>query len=130
MDILEKYIAQISEEMKISRMNVQEVQLLLPSKKHFWAARLIEHKRKLLTLKKNKDNLIKAIVENKNSSPVELSKANMTKVAEAEDAVKKISDDILEQEYIIEYLEKVEKIYSAFSFDIKNIIELIKMETL
>ena len=35
-----------------------------------------------------------------------------------------------EQELIVEFLEKTEKTFSSLSFDIKNIIEIIKMETL
>jgi hypothetical protein len=35
-----------------------------------------------------------------------------------------------EQELIIELLEKTEKTFSSLSFDIKNIVEIMKMETL
>ena len=35
-----------------------------------------------------------------------------------------------EQELIIEFLEKTEKVFTSLSFDIKNIIEIMKMETL
>jgi len=35
-----------------------------------------------------------------------------------------------EQELAVEFLEKVEKTFSALSFDIKNIVEIMKMETL
>lgn len=131
MELLDRYVAQITEELKVSRLNVLEVQMLLPSKKHFWAAKLIEHKKKILALKKAKEQLAKAIVENKKeSTPVALSKVNLDKMVEAEDRIKKINDEIYENETIVEYLEKVEKIFSAYSFDIKNIIEIIKMETL
>ena len=35
-----------------------------------------------------------------------------------------------DQELVIEFLEKTEKTYTSLSFDIKNIIEIMKMETL
>ena len=38
--------------------------------------------------------------------------------------------NIDEQELIIELLEKTEKTFSSLSFDIKNIVEIMKMETL
>ena len=41
-----------------------------------------------------------------------------------------IQNRIEEQELIVEFLEKTEKTFSSLSFDIKNIVEIIKMETL
>ena len=42
--------------------------------------------------------------------------------------MEKLADDIKSTELLVEYLEKVEKIYSAMTYDYKNIVELIKME--
>ena len=39
-------------------------------------------------------------------------------------------DDLKEYEFIVEYLEKVEKIMSGMGYDIKNIIEIQKLEQL
>jgi len=129
MDLLIKYSEQISEELKINSSNVKDAQMFLPSRKHFWVARLIEHKRDLLNLKKKKDKLIKALIDNKQvNSPVILSKVNQEKVLEANDTVEKLTDDIKSTELLVEYLEKVEKIYSTMTYDYKNIVELIKME--
>lgn len=129
MDLLSKYSEQIAEELKINSSNVRDAQMFLPSRKHFWVARLIEHKRDLSNLKKKKDKLIKALIDNKQvNSPVTLSKVNQEKILEANDTVEKLSEDIKSFELLVEYLEKVEKIYSAMTYDYKNIVELIKME--
>jgi hypothetical protein len=129
MDLLSKYSEQIAEELKINSSNVRDAQMFLPSRKHFWVARLIEHKRDLSNLKKKKDKLIKALIDNKQvNSPVTLSKINQEKILEANDTVEKLSEEIKSFELLVEYLEKVEKIYSAMTYDYKNIVELIKME--
>lgn len=129
MDLLSKYSEQIAEELKINSSNVRDAQMFLPSRKHFWVARLIEHKRDLSNLKKKKDKLIKALIDNKQvNSPITLSKVNQEKILEANDAVEKLSEEIKSFELLVEYLEKVEKIYSAMTYDYKNIVELIKME--
>ena len=129
MDLLTKYSEQIAEELKINSSNVRDAQMFLPSRKHFWVARLIEHKRDLSNLKKKKDKLIKALIDSKQvNSPVVLSKVNQEKILEANDTVEKLADDIKSTELLVEYLEKVEKIYSAMTYDYKNIVELIKME--
>jgi hypothetical protein len=44
--------------------------------------------------------------------------------------MKEISEKISNEELIIEFLEKTEKTFSAVGFDIKNIIEIMKMEQL
>ena len=41
-----------------------------------------------------------------------------------------MQNSIDDQELIIEFLEKTEKVFTSLSFDIKNIIEIMKMETL
>ena len=41
-----------------------------------------------------------------------------------------LQHQIDDQELIIEFLEKTEKTFTSLSFDIKNIIEIMKMETL
>ena len=129
MDLLTKYSEQIAEELKINSSNVRDAQMFLPSRKHFWVARLIEHKRDLSNFKKKKDKLIKALIDSKQvNSPVVLSKVNQEKILEANDTVEKLADDIKSTELLVEYLEKVEKIYSAMTYDYKNIVELIKME--
>ncbi len=129
MDILTKYSEQISEELKINSLNVKECQMFLPSRKHYWVARLIEHKRDLNNLKKKKDKLVKALIDNKQvSSPIVLSKSNQEKLLEANETVEKLSEEIKTTELVVEYLEKVEKIFSSMTYDYKNIVELIKME--
>jgi chaperonin cofactor prefoldin len=39
-----------------------------------------------------------------------------------------INEEIEELELVIEYLEKAEKIFSSTTYDLKNAIELMKME--
>jgi len=129
MDLFLKYNQQIAEDLKCSSLNVKEAQMVLPSKKHFWVARLIEQKVTLNVLKKKKDRLVKALIDNKQiNSPVTLSKVNQEKMCQANETVEKLSEDIRETEMLVEYLEKVEKIFSAMTYDYKNLVELMKME--
>lgn len=129
MDLFLKYTQQIAEDLKCSSLNIKEAQMLLPTKKHFWVARLIEQKVQLNSLKKKKDKLVKALIDNKQvNSPVVLSKVNQEKMCQANETVEKLTEEIKESEMIVEYLEKVEKIFSAMTYDYKNIVELMKME--
>jgi hypothetical protein len=100
-----------------------------PARKHFWVSKLISHKIELNTLKKTKDSIVKALVEKASSaSPVGLAKTSLEKSIENTEEIKKINDDLKEHECIIEYLEKVEKIYSSITYDIKNMVQMTSME--
>ena len=46
------------------------------------------------------------------------------------DELQNINIKIKDYEFVIEYLEKVEKIMGGMGFDIKNIIEIQKLEQL
>ena len=63
-------------------------------------------------------------------SPVKISQSAAESAAERHDSVSKLNDSISEQDSIIEYLEKVEKIMGQMHWEIKNIIDINKMEQL
>lgn len=129
MDILKRYIKEITEELDINEMNLKESAMRAPARKHFWVGRLINHKIELNSLKKKKDLILKTLVEKSSEdSPVTLSKASIEKCLENSDHIKKFNDEIKEHESIIEYLEKVEKIYSSLTYDIKNMVQMTSME--
>jgi hypothetical protein len=131
MEILKRYISEITKELEINEMNLKESSMRAPARKHFWASKLINHKIELNTLVKSKNTLVKSlIVKAEAASPVALSKINLEKTVESTDEVKKINEQIKEIEYIIEYLEKVEKVYSSLTYDIKNMIQMTSMEQL
>ena len=103
----------------------------LPARKHFWVARLIEAKIKRNTLfgkkKKLKKDLVKKVIQD---SPVRINQTAAETAAERYDSVVSINNSIKEQDTIIEYLEKVEKIMSMMHWEIKNIVDINRMEHL
>lgn len=129
MEILKRYISEINKELEINEMNLKESSMRAPARKHYWASRLINHKIELNILVKSKNVLVKSLISKAEAaSPVTLSKINLEKTVEATDEVKKINEEIKENESIVEYLEKVEKIYSSLTYDIKNMIQMTSME--
>ena len=129
MIILDTYIEDIKHDLIINDFNIKEVQLRLPARKHFWVARLIDSKIKRNNLLRDKKNLKKDI----SKRIVELSPIKMTSVAadiaaESSKEVEEINDQIKEFDYIIEYLEKVEKIFASMHWEIRNIIQINQSE--
>jgi len=130
MDILDEYKKEIIEDTKIDQFNILDKQLMLPTIKHKWVSRLIDCKKNLNRLFKKKKDIKKIVVEQiQDSIPKSLPKAALDIKIEGSEKVKEINDDIEKYELLVEYLEKVEKIFSSMSFDIKNATDLIKMET-
>lgn len=130
MEILDAYTEELKKDTTVNDFNVKEVQMRLPAKKHYWASRLIDAKRNLLKLqdkrRKEKDRLTKETIE---QSQVRISIATAQDAVEKSNVIQQLTNDIKEHEIIIEYLEKVEKILQSMTWDIKNIITIMQMET-
>ena len=131
MDLLEKYSQQIAEELKIDDFTVNDVQLRAPARKHYWVARLINHKIEVDKLKKKKAHIKKEIIEKLiENAPIKMTTASAERSIENTPDIAAINEQIKDLEYIVEYLEKVEKIYSSLTYDLKNICALRQMETM
>jgi hypothetical protein len=129
--ILEDYSKQIDEELKIDEFNIKEASMKAPARKHYWVSRLIFHKKNLLKLEQDKILTIKTVSKQiMERSPVNLTQQTVEKTAQNHENIKKFDYQIKEEKNIIEFLEKVEKIYTSITYDIKNIIEVIKLEQL
>lgn len=134
MDLMQKYQTELEADVKIDEINLTDTAYKLPAIKHKWVARLINAKIELNKLEKNKlsikDNIINKISEESNNR---LSKIALAKtVTTTEDFIKikeRIDEKIEEYKMIIMYLEKIEGIFKNMTYDLKNIIDLNKLET-
>lgn len=131
MELFNQYTEEIKEDVKIDQINILEKQLCLPAIKHKWISRLITQKRhkNKLEQKKNdiKEEVLKALTEK--GIPTGIPKAALSSKVESSEAIKKINDEIKETDLLIEYLEKVEKIMSSFTYDIGNATKIMTLET-
>jgi len=130
-DLIERYRDEITKDLIINDFNLKDVQLKLPSRKHYWAARLIDAKIELHKLGKRKKTLKESIVKRIISeAPVRLTQQTAEIAAESTDELIVIATSIKDYEFVVEYLEKVEKIMAGMGFDIANVIKIIAMEQL
>jgi len=130
-ELLSTYASELNADIKLDRVNVSDVQLKLPAIKGKWVARLMNHKADLMELVDNRDTAVRSIAKKiKEDSPVAVHDGFTYKEAEQHELIKKVDKEIHTQRNIIEYLEKVEKVVSSTTYDIKNLCELIKMETM
>ena len=131
MELLKRYIDEIGKDLVLDDFNLKEAQLRLPARKHYWVARLIEAKierNRLISKKKAlKKEVVKQVIQ---ESPIKINVAAAAVAAENHESLKGFNKDIEEQDIIIEYLEKVEKIMNSMGYEIKNIVDIQKMEQL
>ena len=122
---------EIRQDLVVDDFNLKEVQMRLPARKHFWVARLmdakVEKNRLLLKKKRLKKELTKKVIT---ESPIKISISTAEQHAERHETILQITELINEYIVIVEYLEKCEKVLSSMSFDLKNIVEINKMEQL
>lgn len=129
--MLLKYIDEVGKDLVLDDFNLKEQSMRLPARKHYWVAQLIKSKiSRNATFEKKKQlkkNITKEVIA---TSPVKLSQSAAEQAAERHESLSALTAKIKEYDLIIEYLEKVEKTMSQMGFDIKNIVELQKMEQL
>lgn len=122
---------EVEKDLVVNDFNIKETQLRLPARKHYWVARLIEAKSELQKLNDKEKKLQKKLaVKIKEEAPIHLTDKAITTLIDEQDEMFNIKDNKRDLTNVIEYLEKVEKIMSSMGFDIKNIIELNKLEQL
>jgi DNA-dependent RNA polymerase auxiliary subunit epsilon len=128
-EILHRYIEEIKHDLVVNDFNLKEVQLRLPARKHFWVARLIDAKIKRENLLRDKRNYKKEVSQRIiELSPVKITTQTADIAAEQSKEMEDINTSIKEYDYIIEYLEKVEKIFASMHWEIRNIIQINQSE--
>lgn len=131
MDVLDKYISELEEDTKLDVFKVRDVQCMLPGIKHKWIGRLIRHKQKSQTLEQElneKRNQIATLLTNQ--ADYKLSRPMAEKAAEKHNEVVDIKNRIKDNKSVVELLEKTERVLSSMTYDIKNLVEIMKIETI
>ena len=131
MEQLLKYQQELEEDTSVDELNIKDMQMKLPGIKHKWVARLIFAKREVSKLKSQRIEAIdKASHIAIQESPIAISDANARKAASTHELVIKINNKLEEQELIVEYLDKCIDVFRNMTWDFRNMVELIKLETL
>jgi hypothetical protein len=130
MDLFEKYNLEIIEDTKIDQLNLLERQMMQPAIRHKWVSRLISHKRQKNDLEKRKKEIKEEVLKNleKNGIPTGIPKTALASKVDSSESIQKINQEIQDVDLLIDYLERVEKIFASITYDFTSIINTIKME--
>ena len=128
-ELLKKYFEEVGKDLVLDDFNIKEQSMRLPARKHYWVAQLIkakiERNQTFEKKKKLKKDITKELIA---TSPVKLSQSAAEQAAERHESLSTLTSKIKELDLIIEYLEKVSHVMNQMGFDIKNAIEIMKME--
>jgi len=129
-DIINQYVDEASIDTNLDRLEVTSTQEQLIANKHKWSARLINHKIKLNNFKFKRSSLIdEYIKEYQDREPVRVNRSIAEKAVQNKKEIKIIDQKIQNEILIISFLENIYKNISFATNDIKNLIELMKLET-
>lgn len=128
-NLFEQYENEITLDTQIDELNIMEKQLRLPAIKHKWVSRLINQKRQLNQLNKKRKEIKENVLSKLKDIPQGIPKKILDSKLESTEQIIKIDEEIKETEILVEYLEKVEQIFKTMSYDLKNIIDINKLET-
>ncbi|NDB84255.1 MAG: hypothetical protein EB127_16350 [Alphaproteobacteria bacterium] len=128
--LFEKYNEEIKKYVTVDEFNMKQIQMDLPSARHYWVGRLMFHKQEIQKLKKLRKQAQQKITEKmQHESPVGVSYKTLETASDGHPVVIKIDEQIAENELLVEYLTKIEANFRSISFDIKNLVEIVKLET-
>jgi len=130
MSILDQYMQELQQDTAIDEFTMKDVQMKLPGIKHKWTGRLIRTKIDLSTTRRDKNRLINKLSQQlMDQSPVKLSIPVAKQKVKTLDEVVEFDTKIDELALAQEFCEKAERILNSMTFDIKNLTEIIKLET-
>ena len=131
MSLLEQYVIEMGKDVEFDDFTIKETQMKLPAIKHKWVGRLVRHKQELHRKRAEYEQVKKRLVEEaRKNSTYQVTTPALEKIVTKHDTLVKRQHEIDDIELIIELLERAEKLFSSMSFDMKNLIEIMKMETL
>ena len=125
----EKIVKEIESDLKIDRLNMDEKILQIPSIKHFWVAELYRSKIQIQKLENYKKERVKEL-QSTLVTEIGLSKNSLVNQINSDEKIMKINAKLEELKVIVEYLEDVKYVMGRVTDDIKNRIELEKVERL
>lgn len=130
MSTLDLFLSELEVDTKLDEFTIKDVQMKLPGIKHKWSGRLIRAKIEISTLDRQRLDKITDIAKQiLSESTVRVSEPLARKKAEEHVDVVSITLKIRDVEFLIEFCERAEKILSSMTYDIKNLCDIMKLET-
>lgn len=124
---LSKYIAEFEADVKVTDYNIREKSMTSSAIWAKWLSYLYHEKENLDKIQETKQKIIaKKMSENKNMDSV-LRLKSEDKIASSDDNIKKLNALSKMTQTNIDYIERALGILAGFTYSIKNVIEVLKL---
>ena len=138
---LEDYMEQAANDLKLTEMNIKEKSLLRSSLGAKWCRYKFEEQKYIKVLKNNIDTLRDEIkrklyekqnlsIANADANRQRLINMDAEKILIKTQEYQKYKQEIDNQEDIIRLIDETQKLIGQFGYDIKNALEVIKLENI
>lgn len=129
MDIIEKYTKEFEMDAELNQVNLKDRQYKHPTIRLKWWYRLRQHQRKMIEIKRDIEKLIlvKTVKEQQMSN---ISGRAVSEKLKSDPDIIEMKRDLIDEEEVVDYIDGLLTILAGMGFDMKNLVELIKMEQL
>lgn len=128
-DELNKLIEEFNEDVNITFQNIREKSFLVSTIRAKWLARYFKEKENLERIKKAKAKILQQKMGDSQTKESILRLKNETAISKNDETIQKLNAMAKITQDNIEYIERGFSILDNLGFSIKNIIELLKMES-
>ena len=127
---MNSFMKEFQEDVKLTETNLREKSMLCTAIRGKWLQYLFKEHENLRRLKDAKDALMKSKLDTQGNKDSILKLKNEDKLSKDDPKMSRIVKLMQVTKENIDYLEHVQNILSDFPWDIKNKIELVKLERL
>lgn len=123
---LQAYIKEFDDDIRLNMQNLQEKSMLISSIRSKWIRYHFLEKSAVDKLRAAKQQYAKTLIKQPNMS----SMFPTVGTVEHDDKLIKLNTEIKNSEYCIEFIDKAFNVLDNFNFQIKNAVDIIKLEQL
>ena len=128
--LLDQYLLEFGEDVKVDAFNIKDVQMRLPAIKHKWVGRYVRCKQEVIKLGRERDTVKKTLIGKlQQDAAVKLTDYVAGKTIEVNSLLREYDEKLEECGLILEFLDESKKTLTSLTWDIRNIVEIMKLET-
>lgn len=124
----ESIVEAVENDLAFNDLNIMEKAIKMPAIKHYWVGKYIRAKIELKKKEAERANLIKTLETSDKFTEVNLSKESLRRMWMSSPKMQEITERIEELNFIVEYLNDAKYVLGRATDDIKNFIEIRKLE--
>lgn len=122
---LDKYIKEFDDDVKLTISNIKEKSLLVSSYQSKWIRYYFQEKN---LNQKLKDAKLEYTKQHANKLSFKPTQTIMPQIQEQDQNIVKLNTEIKNSELCIEFIEKSMAVLEKMNFQVKNVIDIIKLE--